>query len=63
MLAENAIRRGVTNQSLFRSIDGVITITDIFGGIEPENFYQNEETGANNIESAQAAIINLYMHH
>ena len=32
-LAERAIRKGLTSNSLFRSIDGTIKITDIFGGI------------------------------
>jgi hypothetical protein len=44
-------------------MNGVIKIKEIFGGIEPDNFYQNEETGENNILGAKAAIINLYMYH
>ena len=56
-LAERAIRKGLTSISIFRSIDGTIKISNIFGGIEPKNFYQNEKTGENNIVSAQAAII------
>ena len=40
----------------------MLDISKVFGSIEPENFYQNPETGANNIESARAAMSYLYMH-
>ena len=34
---------------------------EIFGTIEPQNFYQNEKTGENNIEKARGAIFKFFL--
>lgn len=36
-----------------------IKVDEVFGGIKPLSFYQNENTGSSNIESATAAIYDL----
>ena len=54
------IRQGTTEQPLYRNDRGWIKLDEILGTIVPENFYQNEVTGENNIESARGALLDLY---
>ena len=54
------IKRGRTQQSIYRNHDKVIKVKDLFGGITPEGLYQNLQTGQNNIESASAALFTIY---
>ena len=54
------IKRGRTQQSIYRNNDKVIKVKDLFGGITPEGPYQNLQTGQNNIESASAALFTIY---
>ena len=42
------------------ALDKIIDIDEVFGGIESENFYQNLNTGTNNIKSASAAVYNFW---
>ena len=55
------IQQGKTERALFRNENGVIRISDLFGTIKPENFYQNELTGENNLSEARGAIFVLYL--
>ena len=51
------IRTGTTEQTIYRNFDHIIQLDqDLFGDIKPTNFYQNQLTGQNNIESATYAI-------
>ena len=55
------IQHGKTEQELFRKNSSTLRIADVFGVIEPKNFYQNEETGENNITGARAASFHIYL--
>ena len=55
------MQKGVTEFDLFRNDWGWIRLDDVFGTIEPENYYQNEITGESNINAARGAIFDLYL--
>ena len=42
-------------------MDRKIRIDEMCGNLSPENFYQNEVTGANNLDDAKACKYDLYM--
>ena len=49
------VRKGISEATLMKNIDGIVRLDDTFGTIQPDNFYQNLNTGENNILSARAA--------
>ena len=49
------VQKGTTESAIYRNLEGVIRLTDMFGGIMPADFRQDLMTGENNIETARAA--------
>lgn len=55
------VRKGLTEAAVYRNDDGIIQLDEVYRSITPDNFYQNLNTGQNNIDESQSAIVYLYL--
>ena len=54
------IQKGRTERPIFRNIEGIIPIAEVFSETEPPEVEQDMSTGANNLISAKAAVMDYY---
>ena len=55
------VQQGTTESAIYRNLEGVIRLTDVFGGITPADLIQDLMTGKNNIEKASTAKYKSYL--